>query len=218
MGEFDEPFLGSAALADRKLTAYRLRKMRRLHRDVYIDPRSAVTAMRRAKARTVFDLARWLPLPRAVEQIDALCRTTRTDPQTVLEMIERYRGTRGVDCARAVLSRVDPGAESLPETRVRLLLIDHGLPAPETQLPIFDGTNVVAWADMGWKQWRTAVEYDGIHHWVDEKQRTRDIERYDALAALGWKVVRVNSEQLRTRPRSIVERVRRCLRDAGAPV
>lgn len=119
---------------------------------------------------------------------------------------------------RAVVPRVDPGAESLPETRVRLLLVNNGLPAPRTQLPIHDGDRVVGWADMGWREWRTIVEYDGIQHWTDERQRTKDIERYDAFVALGWSVIRVSSEQLRTRPRSIVERVRRSLRAAGARV
>ncbi|MFX1760053.1 DUF559 domain-containing protein [Rhodococcus sp. As11] len=71
---------------------------------------------------------------------------------------------------------------------------------------------------MGWHEWRTAVEYDGVHHWTDERQRTKDIERYESFASLGWSVVRVNSEQLRMRPLTIVERVRRALRASGAPV
>ncbi|WP_420750852.1 DUF559 domain-containing protein [Rhodococcus sp. O3] len=168
--------------------------------------------------RTAFDLARWLRPAQAVEQLDALCRATGLDPACILRVAERYVGARGLEQVRAVVPLVDPGAESLPETRVRLLLVSNGLPAPQTQLPILDENRIVGWADMGWREWRTVVEYDGIHHWTDERQRTKDIERYDAFVSLGWSVVRVNSEQLRTRPRSIVERVRRCLRAAGAPV
>lgn len=168
--------------------------------------------------RTCFDLARWLPVRQAVEHLDALCRATGVAPSAVLQVAQEHAGERGLEQLRAVVPLVDPGAESVPETRVRLLLMSSGLPRPETQLPIRDGNRVVAWADMGWRQWRTVVEYDGTHHWTDERQRTKDIDRYEMLAALGWAVVRVNSEQLRSRPSEIVERVRRRLREAGAPV
>lgn len=168
--------------------------------------------------RTCFDLARWLPAHQAVEHLDAVCRATGVAPSSVLQSAEQHPGERGLEQLRIVVPLVDPGAESIPETRVRLLLVSNGLPAPETQLPILDGDRVVAWTDMGWREWRTAVEYDGIHHWTDERQRTKDIERYEMLAALGWAVVRVNSEQLRSRPSEVVERVRRRLRNAGARV
>src|SRR5690606_34185057 len=50
MGEFDEPFNGTDALAGKCLTPYRLRAMRRLHRDVYIHPDAEMTALRCARA------------------------------------------------------------------------------------------------------------------------------------------------------------------------
>lgn len=169
--------------------------------------------------RTAFDLGRRLPMDSAIAQIDALCRATSLTPARLSQCTDRHAGERGVGRLRRVVELVDPGAESIPETRVRLLLIRAGLPRPQTQVPIMDDAGrVVGWADLGWKQWRTIVEYDGIHHWTDEHQRTKDIERYETFAAMGWSVVRVNSEQLRTRPGAIVDRVRRYLRNAGAPV
>lgn len=77
---------------------------------------------------------------------------------------------------------------------------------------------MVATCDLGWEQWRTAVEYDGVHHWLDERQRTRDISRYEELAELGWQIVRVNARMLRGERHVILERVRGKLRAAGCPL
>ncbi|MGX6511127.1 hypothetical protein [Rhodococcus sp. SJ-2] len=289
MGDFffDEPFVGTEAVAAGRLTKGQLRRFRRVHRGVYIDPTVSVTPILRAQAawlwaggkgvlagrsaaalhgcrwidtlapaelirggsrrgsaglvvhgdtllddevchvdsmavttpaRTGFDIGRWLDPDDAIAQLDALCRATHLIPRDILELAGRHPHERGLVQLGTVLAKVDPGAESIPESRVRLLLIRGGLPVPETQLPIVDGARVIARADMGWRRWRTAVEYDGTHHWTDERQRTRDIERYEECASLGWSMIRVNSEQLRRRPKSIVNRVRLRLRAAGAPV
>jgi hypothetical protein len=45
----------------------------------------------------------------------------------------RARGLRQLD---AVLRLVDPGAESPQETWLRLLLMRHGYPRPQTQIPV----------------------------------------------------------------------------------
>lgn len=118
-----------------------------------------------------------------------------------------------------MLDLVDGGAESPPETRTRLLIVRDGLPRPETQIRVRDGSGrVVARSDLGWECWRILVEYDGDHHWLDERQRSRDIDRAADLEALGWAVIRVSAELLRDRPDVVLERVRAKLRMAGALV
>jgi very-short-patch-repair endonuclease len=93
-----------------------------------------------------------------------------------------------------------------------------GLPRPETQIEFRDDRgDVVIRVDMGWRQWQVAVEYDGVQHWSDGRQRSWDIERIAMLDALDWSVIRVSAEMLR-RPDVIVQRVRAKLRDAGCPV
>ena len=169
-------------------------------------------------ARTGFDLGRWLARDDAVARLDELCRVTRLQPAEIAALAERHPGERGLAKLTDVLALVDPGAESPQESRVRLLFVRSGLPVPQTQVPIVDGNRVIGHADLGWPRWRVAVEYEGAHHWTDPRQRTVDIERYEEFAALGWAVIRVNSELLRRTPRTVVERVRRHLRDAGAPV
>jgi hypothetical protein len=169
--------------------------------------------------RTMFDLARQLPRSRAIEVLDALANATGVQVESAQMLVDRYPGMRGIVAVPGILSLVDGGAESPQETRTRLLLIDAGLPRPSTQIRVSDESGrVFARCDLGWPQWKVVVEYDGIQHWTSEKQRTWDIERYDRLERAGWLVVRVNSEQLRTRPHEIVARVLAKLRSAGAPV
>lgn len=101
---------------------------------------------------------------------------------------------------------------------MRLLLVSAGLPAPETQIEFTDKFGVARIrVDMGWREWRVAVEYDGVQHWSDRYQRSWDIERIAMLEAMGWSVIRISAEML-SRPEVIVERVRGKLRAAGCPV
>jgi len=76
----------------------------------------------------------------------------------------------------------------------------------------------VARIDMGWPKWKVGVEYDGIQHWTDPVVRNRDIERQVELEALGWRIVRVNSNMLRYRRAMIIARTCAALQAAGADV
>jgi hypothetical protein len=113
---------------------------------------------------------------------------------------------------RAALELTDGGAESPQETRVRLLLVGAGLPKPETQIEFPDLRIRV---DIGWREWKVAVEYDGIQHRDNRFQRSWDIERIALLEAAFWSVVRVSAQML-SRPEVIVERDRTRLRERGA--
>ena len=53
-------------------------------------------------------------------------------------VVAEHRGARGLVRLRRVLPLVDGGAESPQETRTRLVVIDAGLPRPETQIVVVD--------------------------------------------------------------------------------
>ena len=94
----------------------------------------------------------------------------------------------------------------------------RGLPVPETQIEFRDRNGVVrVRVDMGWRQWKVAVEYDGVQHWSDRRQRSWDIDRIALLEASGWVVVRVSAEPL-SRPDVVIRRVREKLKAAGCPM
>lgn len=164
--------------------------------------------------RTAFDIGRTRPIGQAIPILDALFNATGIKTGQVLALAERHKGDRGVRQLRTVLTLVDGGAESPQESRLRLLLIGAGLPRPQTQI-VFRELRIRV--DMGWPQWRVAVEYDGVQHWSDRYQRSWDIERLARLEAAGWAVVRVSAEML-TRPEALIERVRAKLRAAGCRV
>jgi hypothetical protein len=101
--------------------------------------------------RTAFDLARHLPRDVAVAHLDALARATGIDATAVLQLADRYPRARGLTRARIALPLLNAGARSPRETRLRLVLIDDGLPAPRTQIEVGDGTNR-AFIDMGYDE------------------------------------------------------------------
>jgi Protein of unknown function (DUF559) len=166
-------------------------------------------------ARTAFDIGRGLPVAKAVPILDALFNATGAKPADVIAVANRRPGTRGIRRLRAALDLADGGAESPQETRVRLLLIGAGLPRPETQIEFRRLHRRRIRVDLGWRQWKVAVEYDGIQHWDDPYQRAWDIERIALLEAAGWSVIRVSAAML-SRPQVIVERVRAKLAERGA--
>ena len=169
--------------------------------------------------RTAFDIGRWVPQPLSVVCLESLLAATGVDVDAIRAYAVERPGTRGIRGLIRALDVVDCGSESPRETRTRLLLIEAGLPKPDTQIEIRDSSGkFVARIDLGWRRWRVGVEYEGVHHWLDERQRTRDIERYEDLDRVEWQIVRVNSEQMRLRPHDVVARVRAKLRAAGAPV
>lgn len=165
-------------------------------------------------ARTAFDIGRgWRP-DKSVPILDALLAATGIDVAAIAAVAESWPGVRGVKHLRSVLGLLDGGAESPQETRLRLILVRGGLPKPTTQIEF---AHLRIRVDLGWREWKVAVEYDGVQHWTDGRQRSWDIERIALLEAEGWSVMRVSAEML-TRPQVIVDRVRAKLRAAGCPI
>ncbi len=137
--------------------------------------------------RTAFDLGRRLDVTAAVQRIDALMNATDVKVDDVLALASGHRGVRGLCHLRTVLDLVDGGAESPYETLTRLLLVRAGFPRPQTQIRVTDEHGVVvARPDMGWREYRVGVDFDGVQHWTDPRQRDKDIERYALLPELGW--------------------------------
>ncbi len=160
-------------------------------------------------ARTAFDIGRRTTMRlHAVQRLDALANATDVKVTDVEAVIAEHPGARGLARLRRVLPLVDGGAESPQETRTRLVLIDAGLPRPQTQIRVCDEYgDFVARIDMGYEALRVGIEYDGPQHWTDPAQRDRDIDRQSALADLGWTIVRVSSELLRYRQGTFIARV-----------
>ncbi|MGF2943739.1 DUF559 domain-containing protein [Mycobacterium sp. Lab-001] len=160
-------------------------------------------------ARTALDLGCWYPTGESVAAIDDLMRATDLKAIDIEALAQRYRGRRGIDSARKAVSLADAGAQSPKETWLRLLLVNAGLPRPQTQIAVHDEFgDVVAYLDMGWEEIKVAVEYDGEQHRRERRQYNWDIRRREFLDGLGWIVIRVIAGD---RPAEIVRRVRAAL-------
>jgi hypothetical protein len=165
------------------------------------------------RVRTAFDVGRHLDRPEALARLDALMWNQKFSTDAVLALAERYPRARCLRQLRELLPLVDCGAESPRESRTRLCLHDAGFPRPETQIPVLAGsTQPVAFLDMGWRDFKVAVEYDGDHHRKDRRQYVKDIARLRMLEALGWTVIRVIAED---RPQQWLARVEDALHAAG---
>jgi len=146
-------------------------------------------------ARTALDLACRYPLGGAVAAVDALARATRLEVADIEFLADRYRGRRGIRRAREAIGLVDPGAESPKETWLRLLLIRNGFPRPQTQIPVYDEYGaLVAVFDMGWRDVKIAMDYEGEHHRIDRRRFNHDIRKAETVAELGWVDIRVTAE------------------------
>jgi hypothetical protein len=160
-------------------------------------------------ARTALDLANHYSTGVAVPAIDSLAQATDVKTADIEQLIQRYRGRRGIRGARAMMQLVDPGAQSPKETWLRLLLVRAGFPRPSTQIPVRDKRDefgqVLAYLDMGWEDIMVAVEYDGDQHRTDRRQYVKDIRRAEMVERLGWLIVRVVAED---HPDGIIRRVR----------
>ncbi|MCK0172765.1 hypothetical protein [Mycolicibacterium sp. F2034L] len=162
-------------------------------------------------ARTAFDLARHLPRVAAVVHLDALAAATGVHAADTAPLFLRYRGARGVRAATVALGLMDAGAQSPQETRLRLTLIDGGLPRPLTQIRVTDGYSE-AFIDMGYDEPKVGLDYEGAHHATSRGQYVHDIGRAELIAREGWLDLRVVAEHSKL---FILHRVRQAFAERG---
>ena len=125
----------------------------------------------------------------------------------VSRVVEAVTKRRGIVAVREALPRVRSGVRSRPESWTRLTLVDAGLPEPELNHDVYDAAGFVACVDLAYPDRRVGVEYEGDQHRTDAAQWQRDIERYERLAAAGWRMVRVTRDMLFPRPAHVARLV-----------
>jgi hypothetical protein len=122
------------------------------------------------------------------------------------------RGARGVRVLRSALELARADTDSCMETRLRLVLVDAGLPCPVVnQLVRGPDGMVVAMPDLSYPRERVAIEYDGDVHRTDRSVWRRDIARRQHLESLGWRVVTCTADDVLRHPDRPVTWVRRAL-------
>ncbi|MPQ99170.1 hypothetical protein GB931_14820 [Modestobacter sp. I12A-02628] len=165
-------------------------------------------------AQTFLDLAARLPAAELTAVGDALMRRGHLTADHLTERLMRAGRVRGVVRARAVAPLLTPLAQSRPESLMRYWLLASDLPTPEPQVPVHDRSGrVVAHGDLGYREWRTLLEYEGRQH-ADAEQFDRDVDRYSLMATGDWLVLRFSRRHLRG-PHVVVARTRAVLLNRG---
>jgi hypothetical protein len=130
--------------------------------------------------------------------------------------LDRRRDRRGTRQAVDLLRLVDGGAESPPESWLRLLVVQAGFPPPAVQHRILgiDGALVYR-LDLAWPEIRIALEYDGYEAHVG--RQVQDAARDADLARRGWWTVRATADDLRN-PRRLLDELTRAFRERRVPL
>ena len=133
--------------------------------------------------RTAFDLARSRRGVEAIVGVDAMLNRGGCDLDELTAYVAAHRAWRGVAAARNLLTQVDAGSQSPMETRMRMALVNAGLPRPRTQAPVCAGAAPFAYLDLGYDTWRVGADYDGEPH----RDRWRyDLARQERIRDEGW--------------------------------
>ncbi|MEV1318575.1 hypothetical protein AB0J14_21120 [Micromonospora arborensis] len=165
-------------------------------------------------ASAAWEAAAWLDPLRAVAIVDSLLAsglTTRAALTTVRTAnADRPGGRR----ACWIFDLADPGAQSPPESHLRVRLVLGGLPRPVAQHPIQLAGGLVLHPDLAWPEFRVAVEYDGRWH-SDPEQLHRDRRQLNLLVGAGWLVLHVTSRRLQNDFPAVLSEVRSALISRG---
>lgn len=129
---------------------------------------------------------------------------TITDLSVALDAGRRIGASR----LREAIGLIREDSWSPRESRVRCILVTHGLPEPQLNRDIYDDQGrFLGCADIAYPKERVAVEYHGMLH---GPRWAQDVERAAALRAAGWTVIEVTAPLLQ-RPEELAARARAAL-------
>lgn len=128
--------------------------------------------------------------------VGARSREAQTDVALLADAVDRHRGSPGARARAWALPRIRFGADSRPETLLRLLLEELGFPDLDVNIPVVvDGGRLTLHPDLSIREPRLAFEYEGDGH-RERRQWAADIRRREHFEAEGWRVVRVTGDDL----------------------
>ena len=160
--------------------------------------------------RTAYDLARRGDMVERVVAVDRLANVHRFDPDVLLHFSARNRTARGNRLVPDVLAHADWRSGSPMETRLRMLIVQAGLPRPEVQWAVQDErTRTAVWLDLAWPDLKIGIEYEGQDHHTEPARVLRDVGRYTGLVDGGWRIYRYTKFEILRRRDLIVAQLTR---------
>jgi very-short-patch-repair endonuclease len=175
----------------------RLRRSALAPTDIVVRQRLPTTS----RLRTTFDLARHLAFIEAVVAVDMALHNRLTSLPRLRDYVAAHAAFRGAAQARKVVKLAEPRSESPMETRLRLLLINAGLPRPQAQAELRDERAAfVARVDLYYPDQRLAIEYDGSTH---RDSLVADNRRQNRLLAAGYRLLRFTAADVQSSPAAV---------------
>ena len=160
--------------------------------------------------RTAFDCLRWLRHPEGVVVADALAHLGLASVAELRLYFASKKRLRNLRIGERLVDLIEPLTESPMETRMRMALIDGGLPRPKPQHEVHRSVGgFVGRLDLAYPEATVGVEYDGADHW---KQRREDDRRRAAIRACGWEVLVFSADDVFKTPWAMCAQVRDELR------
>ena len=153
--------------------------------------------------RLGFDLAARHPLALATAHLDAAARAGLVDLHALGDWA-RLSHADDLVAVRAAVAEADPRAESVPESRTRVILRQAGFDLT-VQHDIGGPRGHIVRADLALVPLRIAILYDGAWHAL-RLQLERDRAQLRQLREVGWVVVHVTADLLAA-PRQLVAAV-----------
>jgi len=123
--------------------------------------------------------------------------------------VHRRRGSRGQRSREAAIEQIRCGPLSRPESLVRIVCLQAGIPAPELNMgPAGE------MPDLRWLQYRVCLEYLGDGH-RSVAQFRFDVGRNERFLDDDWLVMKVTADDLFDRPEQLVTRLASRLSSRG---
>lgn len=169
--------------------------------------------------RTIFDLCAVVHALRAERALDNALAMRLTDVRRLgrLEVELCKRGRNGSALFRRLLDVRGIGyvaPESELEARALKLFEQGGLPPPVRQFSVGDELPVGR-IDLAWPRHKVLVELDSRRHHTALLDRQRDHQRDLALAAAGWRIIRLTWEQLTQDAAAVLRQIKAILAAAA---
>ncbi|MBT1176660.1 hypothetical protein [Bifidobacterium callimiconis] len=120
---------------------------------------------------------------------------------TTLDDLERYveenRGFAGRRRCLDIMPYLMENSDSPPESVLVVLVMRGGLGRPEANFRIDLPSGGFRFADIAYPELKLAIEYQGAYH-ASPAQMREDARRWNQLRVLGWEIVFVTADDLRT--------------------
>nr|WP_213455375.1 hypothetical protein [Micromonospora sp. NBRC 107566] len=151
--------------------------------------------------RTAWDIALWLPPPRAVAVLDTMLRLGHLDHSDLHHILTQHAGRRGSRRASLTFDLADGRSPNPTASQLRTRLTMTGLPRPEIEHPITLAPDLVLLPDLAWPTHRVAIEYS--------------THRIALLTAAGWLTIHVPPGRTRKDFPNVLREIRQALHRRG---